>query len=387
MSYKYPLSSNTWQKEEYNALKKIIDSNNFTMGKSVKTYEKNFANFIGSKYCVMVNSGSSANLLMIASLFYTKNNKLKLKRGDEVIVPAVSWSTTYTPLYQYGLKLKFVDIDLNTLNYDLEKLQEAVTKKTKMIIAVNLLGNPNNFDFIKRIIKKKIILLEDNCESLGAKYKNKYCGTFGLMGSFSSFYSHHICTMEGGMIATDNEELYHILLSLRAHGWSRDLPNKNKIYKKRKNDTFDDLFKFILPGFNVRPLEMEGALGIEQLKRLPSIIKERRKNADKLRKNLNNHPDILLQREIGESSWFGFSIIIKPKSNLTRNKLLSKLKKLGFETRPIVGGSFIKNEVVKYFNYEVYGDLENANYIDKKGLFIGNHHYPMNNAIEVLKNI
>lgn len=387
MSYKYPLSSNTWQKEEYNALKKIIDSNNFTMGKSVKTYEKNFANFIGSKYCVMVNSGSSANLLMIASLFYTKNNKLKLKRGDEVIVPAVSWSTTYTPLYQYGLKLKFVDIDLNTLNYDLEKLQEAVTKKTKMIIAVNLLGNPNNFDFIKRIIKKKIILLEDNCESLGAKYKKKYCGTFGLMGSFSSFYSHHICTMEGGMIATDNEELYHILLSLRAHGWSRDLPNKNKIYKKRKNDTFDDLFKFILPGFNVRPLEMEGALGIEQLKRLPSIIKERRKNADKLRKNLNNHPDILLQREIGESSWFGFSIIIKPKSNLTRNKLLSKLKKLGFETRPIVGGSFIKNEVVKYFNYEVYGDLENANYIDKKGLFIGNHHYPMNNAIEVLKNI
>ena len=280
MSCKYPLSTSTWQKEEYDALQDVIDSNNFTMGEKVKQYEKNFANFIGSSYSIMVNSGSSANLLMIAALFYTKKNELKLKRGDEIIVPAVSWSTTYIPLYQYGLKLKFVDIDIHTLNYDLEKLEEAVNNKTRAIMVVNLLGNPNNFYQINNIIdNKEIILIEDNCESLGAKFNKKYCGTYGIMGTFSSFYSHHICTMEGGMIVTDDIELYHILLSLRAHGWTRDLPEENQICRKQDDNSFNKLFRFILPGFNVRPLEMEGALGIEQLKRLPNIISERRKNA------------------------------------------------------------------------------------------------------------
>ena len=188
---------------------------------------------------------------------------------------------TYIPLYQYGLKLKFVDIDLHTLNYDLEKLEEAVNNKTRAIMVVNLLGNPNNFNQINNIIaNKEIILIEDNCESLGAKFNKKYCGTYGIMGTFSSFYSHHICTMEGGMIVTDDIELYHILLSLRAHGWTRDLPEENQICKKQDDNSFNELFRFILPGFNVRPLEMEGALGIEQLKRLPNIISERRRMQD-----------------------------------------------------------------------------------------------------------
>ena len=350
--------------------------------------KKNFANFIGSSYSIMVNSGSSANLLMIAALFYTKKNELKLKRGDEIIVPAVSWSTTYIPLYQYGLKLKFVDIDLYTLNYDLEKLEEAVNNKTRAIMAVNLLGNPNNFYQINKIIAdKEIILIEDNCESLGAKFNKKYCGTYGIMGTFSSFFSHHICTMEGGMIVTDDTELYHILLSLRAHGWTRDLPEENQICKKQDNDSFNELFRFILPGFNVRPLEMEGALGIEQLKRLPNIILERQNNAKLIQEILYNHPDIIIQKEIGESSWFGFSLIIKPNSKLKRENLLLKLEKLGFETRPIVAGNFIKNEVVKYFDYEVHGKLENASHIDQNGLFIGNHHYPIPDAIKLLKNL
>ena len=305
------------EKEEYDALQNVIESNNFTMGEKVKQYEKNFANFIGSSYSIMVNSGSSANLLMIAALFYTKKNELKLKRGDEIIVPAVSWSTTYIPLYQYGLKLKFVDIDLHTLNYDLEKLEEAVNNKTRAIMVVNLLGNPNNFHKINNIIaNKEIILIEDNCESLGAIFNKKYCGTYGIMGTFSSFYSHHICTMEGGMIVTDDIELYHILLSLRAHGWTRDLPEENQICKKQDDNSFNELFRFILPGFNVRPLEMEGALGIEQLKRLPNIISERRKNARLIKEILYNHPDIMIQEEIGESSWFGFSLVIRPNSKL-----------------------------------------------------------------------
>jgi CDP-6-deoxy-D-xylo-4-hexulose-3-dehydrase len=388
MNFKFPLSTSTWGKEEYSIIQSVIDSGMFTMGKYVNLFEQNFAKFVDSKYCVMVNSGSSANLLMVASLFYTKNSKIKLKRGDEVIVPAVSWSTTYYPLYQYGLKIKFVDIDLNTLNYDLEQLELAVTDKTRMIMAVNLLGNPNDFDCLYKIIEgRDIILIEDNCESLGARYKGKYTGTFGLMGSYSSFFSHHICTMEGGLIVTDNEELYHILLSLRAHGWTRNLPKKNYVCDVKSDDLFEELFHFVLPGFNVRPLELEGAVGLEQLKRLPSMLVERRKNAKLLQQKLLNNSNIIIQQEIEESSWFGFSLVIRPGSKLKRKDLLINLNQLGFECRPIVTGNFTKNEVVKFFNYEIHNKLKNAEYIDKNGLFVGNYHYPNTEAIDELQKI
>jgi CDP-6-deoxy-D-xylo-4-hexulose-3-dehydrase len=388
MNFKFPLSTSTWGKEEYAIIQSVIDSGMFTMGKYVNLFEKNFAKFVDSKYCVMVNSGSSANLLMVASLFYTKNSKIKLKHGDEVIVPAVSWSTTYYPLYQYGLKIKFVDIDLNTLNYDLEQLELAVTNKTRMIMAVNLLGNPNDFDRLYKIIgERDIILIEDNCESLGAKYKKKYTGTFGLMGSYSSFFSHHICTMEGGLIVTDNEELYHILLSLRAHGWTRELPKNNYVCGVKSDDLFEELFHFVLPGFNVRPLELEGAVGLEQLKRLPNLLNERRKNGKLLQQKLQNSPNIIIQQEIEESSWFGFSLVIRPGSKLKRKELLANLNKVGFECRPIVTGNFTKNEVVKYFNYEIHEKLKNAEYIDKNGLFVGNHHYSISEAIDELQKI
>ena len=192
MSFKFPLASSSWGQEERDAMQHVIASGMFTMGENVLSFERNFAQYIDSQYCVMVNSGSSANLLMIAALFYTKNPKLKLNRGDEVIVPAVSWSTTYYPLYQYGLKIKFVDIDLNTLNYDLDQLEKAVTDKTKAIMAVNLLGNPNDFNRIDQIIGgRNIFVIEDNCESMGAKYNGKMAGTFGVMGTFSSFFSPH----------------------------------------------------------------------------------------------------------------------------------------------------------------------------------------------------
>ena len=336
----------------------------------------------------MVNSGSSAILLMVAALFYTKNSQLKLQRGDEVIVPAVSWSTTYYPLYQYGLKIKFVDIDLETLNYDLKQLKGAVTDKTRAIMAVNLLGNPNDFNKIKEIIdNKNIVLIEDNCESMGAKFENKYAGTFGVMGGFSSFFSHHISTMEGGLIVTDDEELYHILLSLRAHGWTRNLPKKNHVCSDKSDDPLEESFRFVLPGYNVRPLEIEGAIGIEQVKRLPKLIAERRKNGKIFQDALINHPDIYIQKEIGQSSWFGFSLIIRPDRILTRKNLVEKLKNLGFECRPIVAGNFAKNEVVKYFDFEVYGELKNAEHLDKNGLFIGNHHYPIIDAIDALKGL
>jgi CDP-6-deoxy-D-xylo-4-hexulose-3-dehydrase len=325
---------------------------------------------------------------MVAALFYTQNPLLKLKRGDEVIVPAVSWSTTYYPLYQYGLKIKFVDIDLNTLNYDLEQLELATTDQTRAIMAVNLLGNPNDFGRIQDIIGgRDIVLMEDNCESMGAAYQGKMAGTFGVMGTFSSFFSHHISTMEGGLIVTDDDELYQILLSLRAHGWTRNLPKHNLVCGEKSDDPFEESFRFVLPGYNVRPLELEGALGVEQVKRLPALITERRKNGQLLQAALSNHPDILIQQEVGESSWFGFSLVIRPSSSLKRKDLVSKLNELGFECRPIVAGNFAKNEVVKYFDSEVHGTLKNAEHIDQNGLFVGNHHYPIPDAFAALATL
>lgn len=388
MTVKFPLATTSWGQEEIDAMQRVIASGMFTMGENVLTFERNFAEMMGAKHCVMVNSGSSANLLMVATLFYSKNDKLRLKRGDEIIVPAVSWSTTYYPLYQYGLKIKFVDIDLNTLNYDLEALKRAVSDETRAIMLVNLLGNPNDFGRIQAIVGgREIVLIEDNCESMGAKYAGRYTGTFGIMGTYSTFFSHHMSTMEGGLITTDDEEIYHIMLSLRAHGWTRNLPKQNHVCSEKSDDPFEEAFRFVLPGFNFRPLEIEGAIGVEQLKRLPAMISQRRKNGKAVQEVLGNHPDLIIQQEIGESSWFGFSLVIRPGSQVSRKDMVQKLKDLGFESRPIVAGNFTKNEVIKYFDYEIFGPMRNAEHIDTHGLFVGNHHIPMPDAIEALKQL
>ena len=296
----YSLASSTWDEKELEAIQRVIDSDMYSMNKSVAQYEKDFAAFFGSKYALMTSSGSTANLLMIAALFFKKDNPLQ--RGDEIIVPSVSWSTTYFPLQQYGLKVKFVDIDLQTLNIDLDKLEDAITDKTRAILAVNLLGNPNDFIKIKAMIADKdIILLEDNCESMGATFANQQAGTFGIMGTYSSFFSHHIATMEGGCVVTNDDEIYHILLCIRAHGWTRNLPKENSLTGTKSDDPFEESFKFVLPGYNVRPLEMSGAIGIEQLKKLSNFIAQRRKNARYFISLFANHPDFMIQQEIGNS--------------------------------------------------------------------------------------
>ncbi|MGE7752395.1 DegT/DnrJ/EryC1/StrS family aminotransferase [Lysinibacillus fusiformis] len=382
---KYPLATETWDEEELEAMKRVISSNRFSMGPEVENFEKGFANYFGSKYAIMVNSGSSANLLCIAALFF--HSKYKLKKGDEVIVPAVSWSTTYAPLQQYGLKVKFVDIDLKTLNIDIKKLKEAVTEKTKLIFTVNLLGNSNDFDAIQEIIKgKNIILLEDNCESMGAKYKGKFLGTFGVMGTFSMFYSHHISTMEGGMIVTDDLELADILKSLRAHGWTRNISNESELHNKNE-DTFYEMFNFILPGYNVRPLELEGAIGSVQLKKLENIVENRRENAKYFLGTFGELKSILIQKEIGESSYFGFSIIVKETSKFSREDLLRVFRKNNIECRPIVAGNFTRNSVIKYFDYEIHDTLKNADFLHENGLFIGNHHYDCKDKLKQIYKI
>ena len=381
----YPLATSTWDDKELQAIQSVIDRDIYSMNDSVAQFEQDFAKFINRKYCVMVSSGSAANLIATAALFYTKNPMLK--RGDEVIVPAVSWSTTYFPLQQYGLKLKFVDIDLDTLNYDLEALESAITNNTKMIMVVNLLGNPNDFDIINNLIKDKdIFIFEDNCESMGAEYKGRQTGTFGVMGTFSTFFSHHMATMEGGFVTTDDEELYHVLLSLRAHGWTRNLPQKNHVANK-SDDWFEESFRFVLPGYNVRPVEMSGAIGIEQLKKLPLFLKQRRENAKIFVELFKDHPDFIIQKDVDNSSWFGFSLIVKPGSNLKRKDVIIKLQENNIDCRPIVTGNFTRNEVMKFFSYEIHEKLVNADYLHENGFFIGNSQECLTREIKNVRKI
>ena len=333
----------------------------------------------------MVNSGSSANLLAVAALFHTKDNPLKT--GDEVIVPAVSWATTYYPLYQYGLHLKFVDIDLNTLNFDLASLRNAVSDRTRMIMAVNLLGNPNDFSRINEIVgERNIMVIEDNCESLGASFGGKFAGTFGRMGTFSSFFSHHISTMEGGMILTDEEELYQILLSIRSHGWTRSLPKHNLVCSDKSDDLFNEQYRFVLPGYNVRPLEIMGAIGKIQLSKVDGFNNWRRRNAEYFRSKFGCSDCFMVQKETGNSSWFGFALILKENVVFSRKELIDYLSSKNIDTRPIVAGNFTKNEVLKYFDCEFAGEMKNAEYVDSHGFFVGNHQFDIRDKIDYLYN-
>ncbi len=368
----YPLATETWDNAEMKALQRVIKSGRFTMGEEVKKFEKQFAKFFGSKYAVMANSGSSANLLAIAGLVY--HPKKLLKPGDEVIVPAVSWGTTYYPVTQLGLKLRFVDIDPKTFNIDPALVEKAVTPKTRAIFAVNLLGNPCDMRRLKDICKRhKLLLIEDNCESMGATFGKKMTGTFGVCGTFSTFFSHHISTMEGGMVVTDDEQLYHVLLSLRAHGWVREQPPHSHL--AYDGDAFEKLFRFVLPGYNLRPLEVEGALGQEQLKKLPKIVSYRRKNAKILVARMAKIKNIRMQKESGNSSWFGFAFVLEGPLAGRRTELIKLLTKAGIECRPIVAGNFLKNPVIKLLPHTKGSKIKAADEIDKNGFFLGNHHY------------
>ena len=192
--------------------------------------------------------------------------------------------------------------------------------------------------------------------------------------------------MEGGFVTTDDEELYHVLLSLRAHGWTRNLPQENQLSNK-SDDWFEESFRFVLPGYNVRPVEMSGAIGVEQLKKLPSFLKQRRENAKLFVELFKNHTDFIIQKDIDNSSWFGFSLIIKPGSNIKRKDVIAKLQDNKIECRPIVTGNFTRNEVMKYFDYEVHQELKNADYLHENGFFVGNSQADLKDNIKYLKEI
>lgn len=383
MEIKYSLSNDTWGPEEHRAIQQVLDSSRFTMGENVAAAERIAAAQFGAKYAVMSSSGSAANLLAMAAMVYSG----QLRQGDQVLVPAVSWSTTYFPIAQMGLEMRLVDIDRDTLNMDLQKMEAAITPRTRAVFAVNLLGNPNRFTEMCALCEKYgLILMEDNCESMGASYEGRQAGTFGVFGTFSTFFSHHLCTMEGGFTVTDDEELYQYMLAIRAHGWTRNLPQSSKLHTKG-TDPFYESFCFVVPGFNLRPLEMEGATAVTQLKKLDGFITQRRANAEYFREIMESDGRFQLQQEIGKASWFGFALVLSEHDRAKRDRIISHLRESGVETRPIVAGNFARQPVFGKLNASVAGPLENADYIHDNGFFVGNHSVPMKEEIDYLKTI
>ena len=383
----YDLASHTWGAEEHQAIQRVIESGQLTMGPSVQQFEEDFARKFGIKHALMVSSGSAANLVGVAAFFYKKERPLQ--RGDEVIVPSISWATTYYPLQQYGLRLRFVDVDLHTLNIDVTQLARALTPRTRMVVAVSILGNPCALDVLRAFCDRHgLYLLEDNCESMGATLSGKPCGTFGDINTFSTFFSHHISTMEGGIVATDDTELAHLARSLRAHGWTRDLPDDTTIYDRSADDFFE-AYRFILPGYNARPLELAGAVGVEQLKKLDGMIAMRCKNAELFRALFEGDERFIIQQEVtgGSSSWFSFTLILNPALDIDRRRVMAALREAGIGYRIITGGCFLRHDVIKYFDYDTVGEIVNANTAHDRGFFVGNHPRDLTPQIQRLRDV
>lgn len=381
----YSLATSSWDEAEIESAIRVLRSGKTTMGALVEKFECSFAEYIGTKYALMVNSGSSANLLMLAGLRYLKNSPLPV--GSEIIVPSVSWSTTYYPVNQLGYKLSFVDIDPLTLNISPQLIRESITRNTRGIFCVNLLGNPCDYESIAAIAAEhSLILIEDNCESLGGAINSKMLGSFGIAASHSFFFSHHICTMEGGMVTTNSRELYETMFSLRAHGWTRGLPTVNSVMDL-KGDPWLDLYRFALPGYNLRPTELSAAIGIVQLEKFPELLVSRRKNAYLCSAHLNKKENLRLQKEVGQSSWFGFSIVLQNGSAGMRRKVIERLSSAGIETRPIVAGNFCRNPVMKWLDHVPLPDLSVADEISENGFFVGNSHMDLSSEIELFAEI
>ena len=372
----YPLTESVLEKKDLNAAINVIKSKKITMGKKTEQIEKYFKKNVVKTDSLMVNSGSSANLLIFQCLINPLVKKLKV--GDEVLIPAICWSTSLWPIIQSGLKVKFVDIDINSLNIDLKDLEKKITKKTKALMLVHALGNCVEMDKLTRICKKnKLILIEDACEALGSRFKNKQLGTFGEFSSFSFYYSHHITSGEGGMVCVKNKKYLDVIKSLRSHGWSRDLSNKSYISKKHKN--IDKNWIFINSGFNLRPTDINAAIGIQQLKRLKKILKIRKYNFLKIKKKLINNKNynkqfsILSDQKYSNIAWFGIPFMLNSKNKTYKHKVMNKLNQKGVMTRPIISGNFANQPSIQLYKIKSNTKLPNADLVDKKAFFLGLH--------------
>lgn len=365
----------TFGAEEINAAVDVLLSTRVTMGPKVKAFERAYADHFGFKHANMNNSGSSANLLAIAALANpaTPNH---LKPGDEVIVPALSWSTTIWPLVQCGLKPVIVDIDPDTLNMDPNEVERAMSPRTRAVMPIHVYGNPCDMTALLDIAKRHDLqIVEDCCEALGAYYDNVPVGKFGRVGTFSFYFSHHMTTLEGGMCVTEDFEFAEVMRALRAHGWTRELEDRDR-YLKQYPD-IDPRFLFVNIGYNLRATELQGAIGLVQLPKLKSFVDQRRTNSTAWRKDLGRWSEFFrFQTETRKaySSYFGFPMTVKENAPFSVRELMDFLKEARIETRPIIAGNIAIQPAMKLFEHRVVGDLVHSSKVMKGGITFGNHH-------------
>ena len=370
-----------------------------TAGRFNKDFEKSFAEFLGVKYALSTNSGSSANLLALSALTSHKLGDKQLKKGDEVITVAAGFPTTVNPIIQQGLIPVFVDCEIGTYNIDASKIEEAITDKTKAIFLAHTLGNTFDLDKITAICEKyNLWLIEDSCDALGAEYNGKKTGTIGHIGTYSFYPAHHITMGEGGAVVTNDANLYKIIMSFR--DWGRDCccpPGKDNICGKRFNQQlgnlpfgYDHKYTYSHLGFNLKITDWQAALGCSQLKKLPMFLEKRTANAEYLTKKLSDLTDYIILPKIPNGvkpSWFGYLISVKPCEKFSKQKLVEYLEANGVGTRQLFGGNllrqplFVENEIdLKIGNSEI---ISSKTLTEEHYKLLPNTEYIMNNTFWV----
>jgi len=382
----FPLIASSIFSEEILAAVDSVLNGQLTMATNVREFERAFATYVGAPFAVMCNSGSSANLLALAALTNHMRSK-KLSIGDEVLIPAVCWSTSLWPIIQMGLVPVFVDVDVDTMNVNLDDLEARITDKTRGVLAVHVLGNMCDMDRLAKICAEHgLLLVEDTCESLGSTYGGKYVGTFGAFGSYSFYFSHHITTGEGGMVVCQTQEDADLLRCLRAHGWTRELSNKDKLHENYAH--IDSRFMFVNVGYNLRPMEISGAIGKCQLLRLDSMNANRKENRERLLQALKLHEKWKDQfrfpsapNEAADPAWFGFVVILRRDLQDRLPAYLEYLTRHKVENRPIISGNFVHQPAIQTLGLDVDPNgYPGSDELGTCGFFIGVHTYRLSDA-------
>ncbi len=375
-----PLNKSTIGEEERNAAKAVLDSDRLTMGERCHAFEREFASYLGVEHAVMVNSGSSANLIALfamADALVPSDGELprRILPGSEVIVPALTWSTTIWPVLQVGAKPVFVDCDPRSLQMNPQAIEAAITPDTSAIVVVHVLGGAVDAGAVASIARRRNLwLLEDTCEALGVAWNGKRVGSFGHLASFSFYFSHHITTVEGGMVVTSDARLADLLRAMRAHGWVRDMHAGAEIAAGYPD--IDPRFLFLTTGFNVRPTEINAAIGLEQLKKLPSFNERRREIARSLDAGLaalDQAGELTLIRHDPRVTPAPFGYTVLCRSREGRDGLRRHLEAAGIETRPVICGNLVRQPALAHHAYRVSGDLAGADRVMDCGLYWGTH--------------
>jgi CDP-6-deoxy-D-xylo-4-hexulose-3-dehydrase len=394
---KIPLASLGLRDKDIESAIECLKSGKLTMGNKVIEFESKIAKYLKSEHFVMMNSGSSANLAMFEALLRPVSQEPYLKRGDGILVPAIAWPTTIWPILQLGLKPIFVDVDFKTMCIDLEQAQQVINNSSELIkgiFPIHILGySMDASELTKFCEKNNLVLLNDVCESLGSWRAGIHAGICGKGGSFSFYFSHHITTMEGGGVATNDDCFADDLRSIRSHGWSRD---RSDAFLWTENVEPDEAkFTFISSGFNVRPMEVQAAIGISQLEDLDKFIARRReivKKVDDVTKGsflkVRGAETLMDDDKKLENSWMLIPIAIEDKYlNIHEKKIItSELNKVGIETRPVLTGNFLRQPGAKKIFYQDfdYKLFENANKIADSTFLISCHHSLTDIEIEYL---